>query len=199
MNAIHPGLYGMADAAFGDPANTVERLVQAGCRTVQIRAKGFNDDDLLDAALRSKRVLGDAKLIINDNIDVAKACGADGVHLGQEDASVEEARAALGADRIIGLSTHHIGQVRAPHGADYIGFGPVFSTTTKQHAGPAKGLALLTEAVTESPVPVVAIGGIGLSNINDVRSTGVHAWAVIRALMEASDWETAVRTMMAQP
>lgn len=189
----------MADAAFEDPANTVSRLVKAGCRTVQIRAKGYSEEDLLAAAMRAKRFIGDAKLIINDNIAVAKASGADGVHLGQEDASVEEARATLGPGSIIGLSTHNIDQVRASHGADYIGFGPVFCTTTKRNAGPAKGIALLSEAVTESSVPVVAIGGIDSSNLAGVRSTGVHAWAVIRALLGAPDWETAVRIMMAQP
>ena len=199
MNAIHAGLYGIADAAFDDPVTTVARLVNAGCRTVQIRAKGFSDADLLAVAVRAKRVVGDARLVINDNIAVAKACGADGVHLGQEDASVQQARAALGPDCIIGLSTHTLAQVRAPHAADYIGFGPVFSTKTKENAGAAKGIKLLRQAVEDSRVPVVAIGGIEPMNIADVRSTGVHAWAVIRAIMEAQDWESAVRSLMVQP
>ena len=102
MSGIHPG---MADAAFGDPQRAVGRQAKAGRRTVQIRAKGYSEGDLWAVAMRAKRVIGDAKLIINDNIAVAKASGGDGVHLGQEDASVEEACAALGPDSSTGLST----------------------------------------------------------------------------------------------
>lgn len=123
-----------------------------------------------------------ARLIINDHTKVANTIGADGVHLGQDDGSVDEARALLGPNALIGLSTHSLEQVRLAKNVDYIGFGPVFETTTKVAAGPPRGLVDLRAAVSESAVPVIAIGGITGKNLSAVRATGTHGWAIFSDL-----------------
>ncbi len=187
MNSIPKGLYGIADAAFGDPVELVSALAHAGCRVIQIRAKGCSETDIIGVSVAARRHSGNALLIINDSIEAAARSGADGVHLGQEDCSIANARSRLGPSAIIGLSTHSISQVQADHKADYIGFGPVFPTQGKLNAGNPRGVEALQHAVQASPVPVVAIGGINLTNIGEIHASGAHGWAIISALLSAPD------------
>jgi len=164
-------------------------LVGAGVTVLQLRAKEASDAELV-ALARSLMEL-DALLIVNDRVDVAAAVGA-GVHLGQDDGSVADARARLGSV-VIGQSTHDLGQVAAT-AADYVGFGPVFSAAGKHLAASdsrqpmaARGIEGLTAAVAAASVPVVAIGGIGLSQLPSVVATGVAAVAAIGGVAGADD------------
>ncbi len=197
MNPILPrGLYGIADAGFGDPVALGLALAAAGVKTVQLRAKGWAEADLLAAAtalLPALRAQG-ALLIVNDSLAVAAAVGADGLHLGQEDPpwDLREARAALPSGCLIGRSTRTLEQVEAAQDADYLGFGPVYATQTRRHSPPPRGPALLGEAVARSRRPVVAIGGITAEGLPAVKAAGAHGWAVIGALLSAPDLPEAV-------
>lgn len=169
----------------------VAQLLVGGVRTIQIRDKEASARELLDisrACLRLARAVG-ARLIINDSVDVALASDADGVHLGQEDVPVAEARAVLGRDKIIGLSTHSMEQFRAglSTSADYLAVGPIFATRTKENPGAVVGLDLLREAHAISDRPVIAIGGINVNRARRVIDAGADAVAVISALYPVPD------------
>jgi thiamine-phosphate pyrophosphorylase len=134
-----------------------------------------------------------ALFILNDRPDLAAAAGADGVHVGQEDVTVQEARALLDADRLVGLSTHTPGQIDA-HTADYIGVGPVYQTPTKPGRA-AVGLELVRYAAGHASVPFFAIGGIAPENVGTVRAAGAQRIAVVRALTGARDPERTAREL----
>ena len=197
LTSLKPGLYGIADTAQGDPVQTAISLAQAGCPTVQLRAKDWTHAAITAAAATiapKLRALGTC-FIINDFPDIALRVKADGVHLGQDDADIDAARSLLGEGRIIGLSTHSLTQAQGATGADYIGFGPVFTTASKTNALASRGIAELREVVSTAPCPVVAIGGIGAGNLHRVVETGVHAWACIAALHAAPTLGDAVRSL----
>ena len=161
-------------------------MLGGGARLIQLRDKEAIGRELLDqaiACLRLTRKAG-ATLIINDRIDVALTADADGVHLGQEDLSVAEAREILGKDKIIGVSTHSIDQFRAAleTSADYIAVGPIYPTMTKENPGPAVGLELVREARKLADRPLVAIGGINHERAPEVIAAGADCVAVISAL-----------------
>jgi thiamine-phosphate pyrophosphorylase len=178
------GLYALADASMGDPFELAKGLAAAGCRLIQIRAKTWSVRDLIERGHRivPKLVESGVVLIINDHIEAAKELGASGVHLGQEDAQASVARARLGPHAILGLSTHDLEQVKAAEGVDYLGFGPIFSTHTKAHAGSPRGMEFLAKAVRATSLPVIAIGGLSADRIPGLRATGVHGWAVASGL-----------------
>lgn len=179
-HTIPAGLYGVADATYGDPVEQAGILLGEGVRCVQLRCKGWDPARLHAAA----RLVHAHPLVVNDAVDVARDLGV-WLHLGQDD----------GPDPVdvpFGRSTHTLEQAAAPGRAAYIGFGPVFGTSTKDTGYTARGIAMLAEAVRVSPVPVVAIGGIGPSNVEAVRQTGVHAWAVIGAIWTAPDARRAI-------
>lgn len=175
----------------------VQKLLAGGARLIQLRDKDAGARALLDAArgcLQLTRPAG-ARLIINDRVDVALTSQADGVHLGQEDLKVEEAREILGEDKIIGLSTHSIEQFRAAleTSANYIAVGPVFPTKTKENPDPVVGLELVREAKALTDRPLVAIGGITPEKAAEVIAAGADTVAVIAALypfMEIRDFFT---------
>jgi thiamine-phosphate pyrophosphorylase len=125
---------------------------------------------------------------LNDHADIAAAVGADGVHLGQDDLPIAAARRILGTDALVGISTHSLEQARAAQaaGADYIGFGPVFQTSTKD-AGEVQGLAKLSAVSLAVSIPVIAIGGITRDTIGDVMKAGARGAAVIGAVCSAGD------------
>lgn len=188
------GLYGMADAGFGDPAAIGRALLQAGCSVVQLRCKGWPSAAIAAVArgLRPLAEAHDALLIVNDDEEAALASGAHGLHLGQADGDLGRARARQ-PELLLGRSTHDLRQVREAlrEGVDYLGFGPVFPTRTKADADPTVGLdglgaalALLREAGPEAP-PLVAIGGIERHHLPALRALGVPAWAVISGLLGA--------------
>jgi thiamine-phosphate pyrophosphorylase len=162
------------------------RTLQAGVRWVQYRDKYRSRRAIYEESIRLTGIAKkfDAALIINDHPDIALAADAAGVHLGQDDLPVKEAREIMGKRKIIGVSTHTVTQARDADrdGADYIGFGPVFHTATKD-AGSPKGIEMLREVKKQVRIPVVAIGGITAENIRPVLEAGADAVAVSSAIL----------------
>lgn len=189
-----------------DRDNNLERLLQgveaalmAGVSLVQYRRKQGNDQQrLLEArALKALCCRFEALFIINDRIDLALLVDADGVHLGQDDLPLSEARQLLGPERLLGRSTHRLEHLLAAQqeGADYLGVGPVFATATKPDRSPA-GLSWVTEASRHAVVPWFAIGGIDAETIPSVRAAGAQRVAVVSAIMGSNDPEEASRTLL---
>jgi thiamine-phosphate pyrophosphorylase len=174
------------------------RLLTSGVRWVQFREKEKSRREIYEEAIRLRRLCKDynAVLIINDFVDIAVCVGAEGVHLGQDDLPLKEARKIAGRNRIIGISTHSLEQAREAekNGADYIGFGPVFPTLTKD-AGKPKGIEMLYEVKKQVNIPVVAIGGINLENVLSVLRTGVDAIAAASAILRGDIEENTKRFM----
>ena len=135
--------------------------------------------------------------IVNDHADIAKAVDADGVHLGQDDLPLEYGRKIMGGDKLIGISTHSIEQAREAEaaGADYIGFGPLFPTTTKD-AGPCQGTEMLRSLRNAVTLPVLAIGGITPDNLAEAMRAGADGVAVISAVLSAPDPGAVARDMI---
>lgn len=189
----------MADATFGDPVAQVSRLVRGGCRVIQLRCKGWPPAVRARAA---RAALGhtrphDVLLIINDDISCAAEVRADGVHLGQGDGPIGLARAALGPDAWVGRSTHDDAELAAAQaeGADYVGFGPIFPTTTKQTGFSTRGLIRLAAAARAFPGPVIAIGGIGPAHVQALIAAGAHGWAVGAGVWRSPDPDAAIRQL----
>ncbi|MBK8314758.1 MAG: thiamine phosphate synthase [Acidobacteria bacterium] len=164
----------------------VRKMVAGGARLIQLRDKDASAKELLQAAIACLKVTraAGATLIINDRVDVALTSNADGVHLGQEDLGVEEAREILGDDKIIGISTHTIDQFLAAMetSANYIAVGPVYPTASKENPAPVVGLDLVREARKISDRPIVAIGGITPERASEVIAAGADSVAVISSL-----------------
>lgn len=159
--------------------------LRGGVKWIQFRAKEMSRKELYREALSLRDITSgfNAVFIVNDHADIAAAVDADGVHLGQDDLPLKEARKVVGR-RIIGISTHSLREAvdASEGGADYIGFGPVFETKTKD-AGAPKGIDLLTGIKRNVGLPVVPIGGISLGNLSSVIGTGVDAVAVSSAIL----------------
>jgi thiamine-phosphate pyrophosphorylase len=176
----------------------VKNAISAGDQTVQLREKDMNKRELYYEAvlIRNLTLKHKVTLIMNDYIDIAMAVRADGVHLGQDDMPIEEARRVAGNKMIIGISTHNLNQAinAQEHGADYIGFGPMFQTSTKD-AGKPKGLVSLKNICSKIRIPVVAIGGISSENINDAMNAGAEACAIISAI-QSGNIKANVKRMM---
>jgi len=175
-----------------------QAVLKAGVGWVQYRDKTGSRRKVYEEAIKLKDLAGkhNAVFIVNDYSDIALAVDADGVHLGQDDLPVKEARKILGKGKIIGVSTHSIEQSLEAEqaGADYIGFGPVFHTSTKD-AGSPRGIDLLGEIKNKVSIPVVAIGGINLGNIHSVLETGVDAVAAASAILKGDIEENAGKFM----
>jgi thiamine-phosphate pyrophosphorylase len=185
------GFYAVVDVSGGraDPCAAV----------VQLRIKPAPAGVVLAEARRLRAELRDALFIVNDRIDIALAAGADGVHLGQTDIALADARRMAG-DLLIGVSTHDLAQVAAAveGGADYIGYGPVFATGTKRDPDPVQGVDALRAAVARAaPVPVVAIGGITPERAAQVAATGCAAACAIASVNGAADPAAAARAIAA--
>ena len=189
-----------------DRDNNLERLLQGveaalvgGVSLVQYRRKQGNDQQrLLEAqALKTLCSRFEALFIINDRIDLALLVDADGVHLGQDDLPLSEARQLLGPERLLGRSTHCLEHLLAAQkeGADYLGVGPIFATATKRDRRPA-GLSWVTEASLHAAVPWFAIGGIDVETIPSVRAAGAQRVAVVSAIMGSNHPEEASRTLL---
>lgn len=194
MSLDFPRVYPITDTHLSglSHAQQVARLVEGGASLIQLRDKHAAPREFYREAAAALRVARayNARLIINDRVDIALALGADGVHLGQADLPVKAARSLLGHHAIIGFSTHSAEQAQLATSlpVDYIAFGPVFATTTKQNPEPVAGLAELRE-VSEAwgriarPMPLVAIGGIAVSNLRQAIDAGADSLAVIAALL----------------
>jgi thiamine-phosphate pyrophosphorylase len=180
------------------PDDFLHEVMAAGVDIVQLRMKDAGDDAILAAGQRFVRVAAThgALFILNDRPDLVAEVGADGVHVGQDDVTVSEARAIVGPDRLIGLSTHSPTQVDAAAGldVDYIGVGPVHATPTKPGRA-AVGVELVGYAAEHAGVPFFAIGGISPENVEAVRSAGAERIAVVRALTEAASPGQAARRL----
>jgi thiamine-phosphate pyrophosphorylase len=175
---------------------TAEAALRGGTDILQLRVKDTPDDLLLDRARALRRLCTahGALFIVNDSARLAVEAGADGVHVGQDDLSVAEARRIVGPDRIVGLSTHSAEQIEVARGVDYIAVGPVFATPTKPGRLPV-GLELVRTAASVATVPWFAIGGIDEGNVDDVRAAGATRIAVVRAIADAPDAESAARVL----
>lgn len=176
------------------------KAIASGIRTIQLREKHMSKKELYSEALSMRFITLKYKttFIVNDQIDIALAVDADGVHLGQEDMPVEEARKIMGKKKIIGVSTHSLKQaIKAQEGgADYIGFGPMFKTSTKD-AGFPKGLKSLREIRRHIIIPIVAIGGITSGNVLSVLDAGANGVAVMSALLKGDITENTAKLLKA--
>ncbi|MFN3479315.1 MAG: thiamine phosphate synthase [Thermodesulfovibrionales bacterium] len=170
---------------FKDLYDVVATALDSGIRWIQYREKDESRAFIFHWSLRLRELTFryNAALTVNDHTDIAVAIGADGIHLGQEDLPIKEAR-RIADKKFIGISTHFLSEAITAEGegADYIGFGPVFMTETKD-AGPAKGLELLKEIKRNVKIPVVAIGGINAGNISSVFEAGADAVAIASGLL----------------
>jgi thiamine-phosphate pyrophosphorylase len=160
----------------------------AGVDVFQLRIKDSADAEIVAAAAEARALCerAGALFILNDRPDLVAAVGADGVHLGQDDIAVADARRLIGDRRLIGLSTHTPQQIADATAVDYIGVGPVYATPTKP-GRPAVGLELVRDAVARAAVPWFAIGGIDEQTIGDVLAAGATRFAVVRAIADAAD------------
>jgi thiamine-phosphate pyrophosphorylase len=189
--SLGKGLY----LVMTNPAKGYEDIakmaVRASLPAIQIRHKNGSDRELMNIAFKLREITHGSRtlFIVNDRMDIARLCEADGVHLGQDDIEPERARDFLGEGFIIGLSTHNLSQVEAADNEplDYIGFGPIWKTNSKEMPDPVTGIDKLRKAVKKSHHPVVAIGGINRDNIAELKGTGYNNIAVIRAVQDAMD------------
>jgi thiamine-phosphate pyrophosphorylase len=181
----------------GDDAHVLEPALRGGVDIVQLRDKALDDDALVAAAepFRAACIEHGALFVLNDRPDLVEACAADGVHVGRSDMPVAQARSLVGPDRVLGLSVSTLEELGDVGGADYVGV-TAFTTPTKEDAV-AGGLELLRAAAARLTVPWFAIGGIDLSNVDEVAAAGAPGVAVVRAIKDADDPEAAARALRA--
>ena len=186
-------LYAVTDRTWAKEVTLIEQVKQAlegGITFLQLREKHLAEDEFMEEA-KEMKVLArkyQVPFVINDNIKIAKEVNADGVHIGQDDMSVEDARRLLGEDKIIGVSAHNVDEAMKAQngGADYLGVGAVCATSTKQDANVVskEEIKKICETVD---IPVVAIGGIKKDNIMTLKGTNVDGVAVVSAIFGAKD------------
>jgi len=195
-------LYAIADPGLclnRDLVELVSQAIEGGAQMVQLRDKKSGDGEFLELAKKIHKITRKKRipLIINDRVDVARLVDAEGVHLGEEDLPVKEAREILGSKKIIGASASDIktAKIKEKEGADYIGLGPVFETGSKEIEKPL-GVEILKEAKRSLKIPVFPIGGINLSNLDQIISTGTKRIAVISAIFMAEDVRKAAQELL---
>lgn len=196
------GLYALCDDSVRRElplALKAAQLLAGGVKVLQLRMKHTPVALALAAAREVAALCRDAGALclVNDRVDLALLAGADGVHLGDEDLPCAAARQLLGEGRLIGVTARSAAAIAAAcsAGADYVGVGPVFASTTKPSAVPALGLAALRALVAASPLPVVAISGITLDNIAQVAATGAYSAAVAKDLLDSPDLAARARLL----
>lgn len=186
-------LYAVTDRAWVGAMSLYEQVEAAlknGATCIQLREKDLDEETFLAEAKEMAKLCRQyhVPFIINDNVDIAIKCGADGIHVGQEDMAVSDVRSRVGDDMIIGVSAHTVKEAleAVRNGADYLGLGAVFSTSTKTDVNvmPFETLKDICQAVE---VPVVAIGGISKNNLMELSGSGVDGIAVVSAIFGASD------------
>jgi thiamine-phosphate pyrophosphorylase len=193
MRLVLPRLYVILDARLLTVPETecAGQLVDAGVRWLQYRNKAASSRELLESSKRLSAALRPrgVTFIVNDRADVAALADANGVHVGQEDLSVEEARAVVGPHKLVGVSTHNRAQFEqaAATSADYIAVGPIFSTSSKKNPDPVVGTGLVRDVRALTGKPIVAIGGITLERAAEVVRAGANAVAVISDILRAPD------------
>ena len=188
-----PPLYAIVDPEQGRsrPAERLlTALLEAGVTIVQLRVKALAPADFLELAKQARAITRahHCRLIINDRIDIALGCDADGVHLGQDDLPLGAGRKLM-RDKIVGISTHDLNQASAAErdGADYIGFGPMFGTRTKATVYEPRGPEMLQQIRSAVKIPIVAIGGITEGNVQDVWQAGADSAAIISDILQDDD------------
>lgn len=190
---VFPPLYAILDPeqTKGRSCETVLcELLAAGVTILQLRVKTMAASDFLALAqcVRAETRSHGCKLIVNDRIDIALVCDADGVHLGQDDLPLSVGRKLMGS-KLVGISTHDLQQAHDAerNGADYIGFGPMFGTTTKTTGYSARGVEMLRQIRAAVKIPIVAIGGISEQNVRQVWQAGADSAAIISDILGADD------------
>jgi thiamine-phosphate pyrophosphorylase len=193
MRLVLPRLYVILDAALitSSERNCAQSLAEAGVRLLQYRNKAAPARQLLESSREIASVLAPCGVtfFVNDRPDVAFLSGANGVHVGQEDLDVEQARSVVGKEKLVGVSTHNLEQFeRAAAGsADYIAVGPVYSTSSKANPDPVIGVDFIRKVRGLTQKPIVAIGGITLERAAEVIEAGADSAAVISGILSAPD------------
>lgn len=197
----HMLLYAVTDSAWvgrQSLAQQVESALKGGVTCVQLREKSLNETEFLKEALEIKALCKQygVPFFINDNVDVAIRCGADGIHVGQEDTQAAQVRKLVGEHMMIGVSVHSVEEAlqAVENGADCLGVGAMFPTATKPDAS-AVPLDILRDICKAVSVPVVAIGGIGKANLPQLSETGVDGVALVSAIFAAEDIEQECREL----
>jgi thiamine-phosphate pyrophosphorylase len=192
MRLVMPRLYVILDAGLmkGSAEETAKQLIEAGVRTLQYRSKSGNARETLEVSRNIAAIAGDGTMFfVNDRPDLAWISGATGVHVGQTDLSVEDARAVIGPDRSIGVSTHNETQFRAAinSSADYVAVGPIFLTSSKENPDPVVGAEFIRRMRGFTTKPIVAIGGIVLERASELIEAGADSVAVIGDILTAEN------------
>jgi thiamine-phosphate pyrophosphorylase len=184
-------LYGIVDFNYvegSDAAGTVKQMLEGGVDLIQLRGKGKSLDELVDLAaeLHQLTTKSSTPLIVNDHAEIVGRVPVEGVHVGQDDDSIEVARRKAGRQILVGKSTHSLRQAIAAQreGADYIGFGPIFATPTKPDYAPI-GLARIRQVHAEVSAPIFCIGGINIDNLQSVIDAGAKRVVMVSALLKA--------------
>ncbi|HEY2046894.1 MAG TPA: thiamine phosphate synthase [Candidatus Udaeobacter sp.] len=205
-NLANARLYGIMDLGYverGNAARVVEQMIEGGVDLIQLRGKNKSMGELVDltAELHELAAKFSMPVIVNDYAEIARAAPVEGVHVGQDDDSIEIARQKAGREILIGKSTHSLEQARAAQaeGADYIGFGPIFATPTKPDYAPI-GLENIKRVHEEVNLPIFCIGGINIDTLQSVLDAGAKRVVMVSALLKAHnvvDYARCVTDMLA--
>lgn len=201
MNKLDLSLYLVTDKSDDTEKflKTIEEGIKGGVSVVQIREKTADTLDFYNLALKVKKITEkyNVPLIINDRVDVALAINADGVHVGQSDMPCDITRKLIGPDKILGVSAHNIEEAKKAQkdGANYLGSGAVFPTSTKDNANRITKEDL-KEIVKSVDIPVVAIGGINLDNAHELTDTGIAGFSVVSAIMSSDNPEKSSKELL---
>ena len=183
--------YFITDAKLSRAGNVsdVENAIKAKADVIQYRDKYKNTNQMYEEAVKLRAICRNIKFLINDRVDIALAVDADGVHVGNEDLPYLVARKLLGKNKIIGVTVHNLKEAQTAEklGANYLGVSPIFLTATKPDAGKPAGLELIKQIKKNVSLPIVAIGGINLSNARDVVNAGADSLCAISAVVAAAD------------
>jgi len=199
-----PPLYAIFDPeqiSTREPERVLHDLLEAGAKWLQLRVKALTPSHFFALARQARtetRKYG-CKLIVNDRVDIALGCDADGVHLGQEDLPLTVGRKLM-SGKVIGISTHDPEQAREAerNGADYIGFGPMFGTSTKDTGYAERGVQMLAQVRAKVQLPIVAIGGINEQNVKQVWQAGATSAAIISDVLHADDIPAKIARILRQ-
>jgi thiamine-phosphate pyrophosphorylase len=195
------GFYFITDSRLSRRGNTsdVKNALAVKVEVVQYREKSLSTKEMYEEALILRKICKNVTFLINDRVDIALSVDADGVHLGQEDLPYQLARRLLGKKKIIGLTVHNVKEAAEAQelGADYISVSPIFSTKTKKDAGRAAGVALIKKIRKSISLPIVAIGGINLSNAPQVIDAGADCVCAISAVVAKRDVKSEIEEFQA--